>query len=1358
MVETTGRGTLGQQQQVMMQEQQQGRVTRSDRKKAVEEERRFETGKAEAERLRTEVFIDKNIEEQYDYTYYIPTRYLDRYGNPTREWIRMSEKDKEYAIKQYYNRNTGYETATRRGYLKQFTEQRTKTTFDPFTFEEYEEEYEKLSPDVQQFFSSPVEIKAEKQRQKEVDLGVAQTKIEEWQEKIAREEERKKSQDDWWDKYTRRDSYRRLSSERKEEEKARHYRRMRDYDNKIDEYRASIRYLQGEWGKIGEGYKLQDIISYAQDKAYYDWLRWDSKDNARYKFELGLAKNDESLMKNLETLGFKDKTKVSFTDYQKSADKFNKDLAYTQQLQKWAGQKGFENLPTFAQDKIRSSTGLPTGEIPTFDTKGKLVNVQSAVFGGVYSAKDYETKVVDYQNTIEQAGGIEAFNQQENERTYKEFREEELEKRKKEGSVVTDMPFKFIDTPIGYGSGMTINTLDTGKLLVPIDFGDVKTDGMGIITKGYDQILSKTGDVQVPIFVGAGGSIKMSDITSPIKEKLFGEQGFFQTKISKFQERDINQTKILENEDLKGVDEKYQGMYQRSFEDSSEFKSAWMGDLTFEQAEESFSKSQRANQIQNLYGKEYGELFSQKRAEWGMENKFLGLVPRVSANQWAIMGLGLGEGLSKMAVGVVPETYGEAVVNTALIYGGVKSYKLLGLVPSSLKTTAIGLYGSYGAYEYLKPTSSPEKRAMGLFIAGTSAFSLTKAGIKYMRTPTAKIGKSPIPPTTKTEAVGLDNVKIIDKTTGKVLSKRGVVYSEQKLSQVGVGGQRYVTSQKWRDLFNKYIAPLNKRIAVEHVGGSGMKSVLRFSTKPSTTMVKPYYDPLTPTPAKFMRVESIRGTALVKTSISGKERAMKLWQEYGASKYQADVMTRLSSPRVYEPWINKGVIIPSKDTARGIFSTEIRQPKLDLGGGWKTRAGQPIKDLIAFERKVIPSKQVAQIYGKDAVGFSENAMRFRTIGDKPLSQFEMTSGKAIGKASDIYKGEWKGFEYDWRKLGSIAQQRGSLQLNFGKDSWSLGIYDQSKMSAKGSYLIDSGSFKPAKVTIVGDRATKVSRTPFDTSKIDRVSYQIRKPSPAPKVSATDPTPKQFQATQGQTTQSEFYGQGMYEKTDSVGRMFATDSARSNLQVMQQGWMKAPLQVDFAPPRVNVGKMFEVQTMSQTALDVGLLTQVGLKMQQKTDQKQDVQLKTLLKQQLGLKQQVALRQDTQMKQAQTTATTLQAPSLYQTPISLKDPMFKTPTMPKMRNYFVPAKASQKEKVKSRIRQMKMKEIRFEGLLPDFTSRALGLSPKEVGGVGDAMREIRKIQTGLGIRTGARFKKSNNKRGNISEKNLLRGIAN
>lgn len=73
------------------------------------------------------------------------------------------------------------------------------------------------------------------------------------------------------------------------------------------------------------------------------------------------------------------------------------------------------------------------------------------------------------------------------------------------------------------------------------------------------------------------------------------------------------------------------------------------------------------------------------------------------------------------------------------------------------------------------------------------------------------------------------------------------------------------------------------------------------------------------------------------------------------------------------------------------------------------------------------------------------------------------------------------------------------------------------------------------------------------------------------------------------------------------------------------------------------------------------------------------------------------------------------------------------------------------LKGKIKQKRQKKLYPElfGLMPDFTARAIGLSPKEVGSVEGAVKEIKKLQTGFGIRSGIKIK-------GLNEKNLMRNI--
>jgi len=96
-----------------------------------------------------------------------------------------------------------------------------------------------------------------------------------------------------------------------------------------------------------------------------------------------------------------------------------------------------------------------------------------------------------------------------------------------------------------------------------------------------------------------------------------------------------------------------------------------------------------------------------------------------------------------------------------------------------------------------------------------------------------------------------------------------------------------------------------------------------------------------------------------------------------------------------------------------------------------------------------------------------------------------------------------------------------------------------------------------------------------------------------------------------------------------------------------------------------------------------------------------------------------------------------------------------TKPKMLP-FITGIAGAKKQIKKKYR----KTPEILGLFPDFTSRAIGLAPKKVGSVKDAMKEIRKLQTGFEIRRGARLPVSKNPSdigfSGISEKKLMKGI--
>jgi hypothetical protein len=86
-------------------------------------------------------------------------------------------------------------------------------------------------------------------------------------------------------------------------------------------------------------------------------------------------------------------------------------------------------------------------------------------------------------------------------------------------------------------------------------------------------------------------------------------------------------------------------------------------------------------------------------------------------------------------------------------------------------------------------------------------------------------------------------------------------------------------------------------------------------------------------------------------------------------------------------------------------------------------------------------------------------------------------------------------------------------------------------------------------------------------------------------------------------------------------------------------------------------------------------------------------------------------------------------------------------------YIPPKMIWKVKgLKEKVRSKRKVTPEIEALFPDFTARAIGLKPVEVGSVNDALREIKKIRTGFEIRTGARVKGYSP----IDERSLLKGL--
>lgn len=142
-----------------------------------------------------------------------------------------------------------------------------------------------------------------------------------------------------------------------------HRKTGKDYNDTIQEYEDKIDVVTSElrgW-KEGIGGNENDIIKkyfsgYTSSKANYYANRTESNINAQNTYSQLL--NTPDFQNTLSSLGLS--PNASLSQYQSAVTRYNKNLAYENQLIKLANQKGFENLSSDLQKQL-VTRGLVTG-------------------------------------------------------------------------------------------------------------------------------------------------------------------------------------------------------------------------------------------------------------------------------------------------------------------------------------------------------------------------------------------------------------------------------------------------------------------------------------------------------------------------------------------------------------------------------------------------------------------------------------------------------------------------------------------------------------------------------------------------------------------------------------------------------------------------------------------------------------------------------------------------------------------------------------------------------------------------------------------------------------------------------------
>lgn len=1124
------------------------------------------------------------------------------------------------------------------------------TEFSNISFEEYTEKYNKLSPQLQQFFASPEQITTERNARIVVEKQKYQAEITnlqaQLQQLIATRDkyiaDHENNSSEWW------------SRNRKSYEK-----RIDDYNMDIREKEETINYSSGEAGKIDQGATANDVINYGEDKADYNRRRREARSDRREEFSKKVKTG--SLDEDLKKLGL-DPKNVNFSKYQSAVSEYNKKAEYNNQLITWSEKVGFENLPAFAQEKINPSAvewqkANPTEKL-VFDKMGNVIGVQSG--------KLQQSMSLDAYNKLASASAKTPQQQ------YSEWQTQRSTK-----PIYLDMTSANVTMP--YETRGTINTQATSTKLFPMQSGTLTPQSNNVFQNAYQGIknfIAKTPDIKIPImtmgFLGGGGSIKLRDITDAGKKDL-------DTAITKKAEEMYNASPNKEK-----VDTTFQEEYQTRFEDAY-MKKIIFGEIDFETASAEFEKSDTAKIIATKYSTAMEE-----------DTKNFPLLQK-----WKYGTQLTGLQVAKLGVNLIPNNYGELVVESALVYTGVKALKY---VPSVVNFgVGVGFFG-YGTYKAFSSKSTPMEAGSGLITAIVSGASVGYSAYRWANAPNITTKSVKVPKNTlySSGTIGKD-LRVVTDT--KELNK--VVYGEQKLSQTIQAGRRTIVTTNFRSVMNKYL-------------GFNMKNI---------------YEGI-PTAQKGLYGSDVFRGGNYKITLSGYDKAMKKLLDYGWTKSQATRTLRFYAPKVTEQWLKSGLIDVGEASAKGKFIFETRKPAITINEslGIKTRGGKVISDIYKIDRKLVTINDQEMVL--------ENKLKVSAFLNKKgsvikLRNIELSNALTKVKASDLQKG------YDFiKKQENLMIYRSPAEykdlFSLSKEGFSLKITPTSKKTVI-EFMNNQRKYEMGKATLFEQEIDL--RTKNGISIIQKGN-----PKAFPETKVTSNIDKVISKITNNKILSVPSDQATILKDVS-----STPKDKTLLALNQQ--LKSEVIID----KVKLSKIKNIANVKIDTRSGLIVGNVGASaLQLKEQLKQQLALKLSLKEAVSLKQvsSETLKLKSQQKTAQLTKQILM---LRTTPFEynmFKSGNFRTSIYPQFKPFiFVkPTMLKDIDLIKEKIRRKFKPTSEIEGLFPDFTARAIGLAPKKVKSVKDALREMSKIQTGFEVRTGARLTGYSP----IDEKSLLRGM--
>ena len=829
----------------------------------------------------------------------------------------------------------------------------------------------------------------------------------------------------------------------------------------------------------------------------------------------------------------------------------------------------------------------------------------------------------------------------------------------------------------------------------------------------FKKLLDKTGDIKIPIFVGAGGSIKVRDLTTPLKEDISAKkQELFLSEITR--------TGLKETTDIQ-----FQKEYQTRF-DQKYMKDLIKGEIDFATASEKFAKSDTAKIIQKKHG---------IAIEEGRAGKF-------TREGFAIAGLSLAE----LGVILIPETYGELALEGVAVAG--ITY-VAPLIPSGVSTSATVGFGAFGTAQALSPLSSPEKKAGGVITAGISFGALGLQGIRFLRRPTIKTVKIKPPKISlKTHAIGREG-KVLSVTAG---GKKGtaeiIKFSKQKLSQTGIAGRRTIVSTEGRDLVRRLyreIGVTDPKVLDHGFSGPIFKGV-PFAEKGTT-----------------FTLTGFRGTTSF-TTLSARQKALNLLiKRGGMTNAQAQATLRYYAPKVIDITLEEGKLLifntQKGQFARGRFTFIQEQPKLvvDKSLGINTRFSRSVRDVFDIERKLQTNIQLKSAVSK-GLSFdvlTENIRKTTMFVNKQGGSFNTLAqaGKttttfkqiSIAQAKDPSKSFLKAvlknkhieitkkipFEIQEIQSAYIRQQIIPASRRFDVGTSRTDLIKRLKTDKPIELNID----ELRGISFRGDnfiQKVKIKKTPFSkTFGVDDVKDVIKDIQKTKTTTAITTNVDDIVDRITNIKQSEYYGKGVAGPDQVILSSKFSPQSFGLAQPSQQ--LKTAID-----PIVNIKTQIKdivlLDQGTKGALLSASLSGASLRAGVKFDTaiKTDFNIKEILKTDVAIKTTPAIK----------TASATQLKSIIRSSLAL--PQTLTPsTIPKLDiippQPPIPIIIQFPEILERKMRGKKKKAKQIQDLLflPDFTSRAIGLKEVVISEK-QAQAQLKKILTGLEIRRPVRVK--------------------